>query len=404
MPVIIEKDVLIFGGGIAGLWMLNRLRAESYDVMLLEQNQLGYGQSIASQGMIHGGIKYALNGSLNSASQAIADMPEHWQNCLEGKGDIDLRGTNILSEQYYMWPHSSLRSRFNAFLGSKALRGKVSTIAKQEYPVFFKENIPGPLYQLRDIVLDVPSLLTCLSEKHRDQIKQIIWDDCRIEANEDGEVKSIQINSDNETYIIKAKRFLISSGEGVKTLLQKLLPEQQLPESLEMQLRPLQMTIVKHKNPDPIFVHCVADKLTSTPEVTITSHPCKDGDMAWYLGGEIAESGALLSPDEHLTLVEEKIKTMFPWADLNDAKWHSFFINRAEAKTPNGKRPETASLHQYKNIIVCWPSKLTLSPNLGQQVFSLLKEQNIIPGTYDNPAITALPFPGVATTPWDALP
>ena len=50
------KKIIIIGGGIAGLWMLNRLRAEGYDVMLLEKNQLGAGQTIASQGMIHGGI------------------------------------------------------------------------------------------------------------------------------------------------------------------------------------------------------------------------------------------------------------------------------------------------------------------------------------------------------------
>ena len=144
MPSVIEKDALIIGGGIAGLWMLNRLRAEGYDVMLLEKNKLGTGQTIASQGMIHGGIKYALNGNLNSASEAIADMPNHWKSCLAGTGDVDLTSTNILSEHYYMWPRNSLRSRFNAFLGSKALRGKVSSVDKNNYPDFFQDSHKWP--------------------------------------------------------------------------------------------------------------------------------------------------------------------------------------------------------------------------------------------------------------------
>lgn len=404
MPVIIEKDALIIGGGIAGLWMLNRLRAASYDVMLLEQNQLGAGQSIASQGMIHGGIKYALNGSLNSASAAIADMPDHWKNCLGGRGDVDLRGTNILSDRYYMWPRSNLRSRFNAFLGSKALRGKVSAVDKQNYPAFFQDRISGPLYQLKDIVLDVPSLLTCLSDTYRDEIKCINWNHCEVEKNSHGEISSLSFKYNNETYLIKAKRILISSGEGSAELLKKLIPQEELPDDMRMQIRPLQMTLVKHKHPHPIHVHCVAEQLTATPEVTITTHNCKDGDVAWYLGGELAESGAHRSPEVQIKTAHHKLAELFPWCDLSKAKWQSFFINRAEASTKDGKRPENASLHQYKNIVLCWPSKLTLAPVLGQQVLELFQNQNLAPMEYNNPGLNMLPFPGIAAAPWDAMP
>ena len=403
MPVIIEKDALIIGGGIAGLWMLNRLRAASYDVMLLEQNQLGAGQSIASQGMIHGGIKYALGASLNSASAAIADMPDHWKNCLEGRGDIDLSGTNILSDCYYMWPRSSLRSRFNAFLGSKALRGKVTSVEKLNYPAFFKDRINGPLYQLKDIVLDVPSLLTRLSDLHHNEIKCINWNQCEVEMNSQGEISSLSLQYNNETYIIKAKRFLISSGEGSADLLKKLIPQEEIPEKLQMQIRPLQMTLVKHQHPHPIYVHCVAEQLTATPEVTITTHNCRDGDVAWYLGGELAESGAHRSPEAQIQAAQLKLSELFPWCDLSKAQWHSFFINRAEASTKDGKRPENASIHQYKNIVRCWPSKLTLAPVLGQQILELFQTQNLVPASHNNPGLSMLPFPGIAVTPWDAM-
>ncbi len=401
---VIEKDVLIFGGGIAGLWILNRLRNEGYDALLLEKNRLGAGQTIASQGMIHGGIKYALNGSLNSASEAIADMPDHWQSCLAGKGDVDLRGTNVLSEHYYMWPRNSLRSRFNAFLGSKALRGKVNTVPEKNYPAFFQSHIKGPLYELKDIVLDVPSLINCLSKTYQTDIRIFHPSDwLSVEKSPEGGFKSLTFEQKGKTWCIKARQLIVTGGEGSKDLLSKIIDGVNLPEDMHMQLRPLQMTIIKHQHPHPIHVHCVADQLTVTPEVTLTTHPCKDGSTAWYLGGELAESGANKPAAEHIRIAQSKIAALFPWCDFSQAQWHSFLINRAEARTKDGRRPETASIHQHKNIALCWPSKLTLAPNLGQQVIDMLAQQNIRPGSYQNPDYSGLGCPGIAAAPWDAL-
>ena len=62
-------DIAILGGGIAGLWLLNLLVSRGYSVVLLEKEALGAGQTIASQGMIHGGVKYALQGLLTDAPE-----------------------------------------------------------------------------------------------------------------------------------------------------------------------------------------------------------------------------------------------------------------------------------------------------------------------------------------------
>src|SRR5690625_3315427 len=97
LPVI-ELDLVVVGGGVAGLWLINRLRSAGYDAVLLESRALGGEQSMASQGMIHGGIKYGLSGQLGAASQALAEMPERWRRCLSGNGEVDLRHTNALSE------------------------------------------------------------------------------------------------------------------------------------------------------------------------------------------------------------------------------------------------------------------------------------------------------------------
>ncbi|MEZ5430716.1 MAG: FAD-dependent oxidoreductase [Verrucomicrobiales bacterium] len=55
-----QRDVIVFGGGVAGLWILNALAAKGYDALLMTDRELGAGQTLAAQGVIHGGLKYAL--------------------------------------------------------------------------------------------------------------------------------------------------------------------------------------------------------------------------------------------------------------------------------------------------------------------------------------------------------
>ena len=109
---IIEIDAAIVGGGIAGTWLLNLLSAKGYQVVLLERDAIGADQTLASQGMIHGGLKYALAGALTGASEAIADMPARWRSCLAGNDDVDLREVTLLSDTYYMFADNAIGSRW----------------------------------------------------------------------------------------------------------------------------------------------------------------------------------------------------------------------------------------------------------------------------------------------------
>ena len=75
MTLSYSTDIVVFGGGVAGLWLLNRLRSEGYGAILFESDSLGCGQTVASQGIIHGGLKYALKGSLKGSANVLANMP-----------------------------------------------------------------------------------------------------------------------------------------------------------------------------------------------------------------------------------------------------------------------------------------------------------------------------------------
>jgi glycerol-3-phosphate dehydrogenase len=106
-----DIDGLIFGGGAAGLWLLDQLARRGDRVLLLEAGRLGQGQTVASQGIIHGGLKYTLHGLLTPAAREIREMPGIWRKCLAGERTPDLRNTRVRSASCYVWRSDSLRSR-----------------------------------------------------------------------------------------------------------------------------------------------------------------------------------------------------------------------------------------------------------------------------------------------------
>ena len=90
-------DVAIIGSGIAGLWLLGRLREHGYSALLIESDRFGAGQTLCAQGIIHGGAKYGLRGYAGPTAEAVAGMPDLWRRCLNGEGEIDLRGAALLA-------------------------------------------------------------------------------------------------------------------------------------------------------------------------------------------------------------------------------------------------------------------------------------------------------------------
>lgn len=405
MSTSVSVQIAIVGGGVAGLWLLNRLSREGYDVVLLERGALGQVQTLASQGIIHGGLKYALNGVLSPASSAIAEMPARWRRCLTGDDIVDLRGTRILSEHYYMWSGGSARSRLKTFLGSKALRGRIDAVPAEQYPPFFRAQgsgqslIKGTLYELSDFVVDTPSLLNTLAAPFAHRVFSCA--DIKWQAE-----NQLLLTANNKSVSLQAERIILCAGEGNEAL----LAEWPAPASVNkpaMQRRPLHMVSVRVAHPAPPYLHCIGDSFGMTPRLTVTSHPCADNSdgqhWIWYLGGELAETGVKRSASEQQQAAKKELTTLFPWVDLSSASWHSFFINRAEPRVADLQRPDNAYVADCGSVIVCWPTKLTLSPNLGDSVYQLLKGLPAKPGT-EAPAALAqiLSAAAVADAPWEA--
>jgi len=389
----LTTDVVIIGAGIAGLWLHRRLNDLGFHALLLENGEIGRGQTLSSQGIIHGGSKYALNGILSKASQVISSMPSRWKNCLEGQGEIDLSGVKKLTEHQLLWSRDRLSSKMVSFFASKALRSRMQPVKKENRPAIFADKaFKGTLYQLDEPVLDVVSLLDELVKPWQQRMLAVSREAEYQWQPSAGPVSSLVIGDD---YEIQAQHFVLTAGEGNEKLLQGL--SQQQPE---MQRRPLQMVLCKSKQLDHplpiIYAHSLGSG--SKPIATISSHKDKHGNVVWYIGGNIAEEGVNKSHDQLVAEARALLADILPWVTLPDLEWATHPVNRAEPKQSSLSRPDSAFISSNHNLHVCWPTKLALAPDLADQMLAALESAELKAGDHHNPDY---PHPGMAETLWD---
>ncbi|KAA1190631.1 FAD-dependent oxidoreductase [Pseudohalioglobus sediminis] len=392
---VLHTDIAIIGGGIAGLWTLNQLRNRGFNAVLMERNALGSEQTIASQGMIHGGIKYALSGAWSGSSEAISAMPAIWRSCLRGEGKVDLRTCNVLSENFYLWSHTGLTSRVSSFFASKMLRGRVEKLTRDALPrPLASPRFKGQAYRLVDLVLDVPSLVQTLAEQHRDAIFSVDWNTASLEVeNRLAYLRSPQME-------LRPRQLLLTAGVGNEALVQALGGSEPA-----MQRRPLQQVLVKHQYAEPFYAHCTG--ASSSPRLTISSHRTSAGEPVWYLGGDLATEGADAPAEEVIARAQAELNELLPWIDFGDCQWRTLRLDRGEPRQSALLRPDSAyvgAVDSVDNALVAWPTKLSLTPNLADEVDLALAARDIAPGPETDIApLAAWGRPGIAETCWDTL-
>lgn len=364
MNTDINCDVAIIGAGIAGLWLAHRLTQQGYHILLIEKDAIGAGQTLRSQGIIHGGTKYALKGRLTDAALSVSQMPALWQACLSGQGEVDLRSVDTLSDTHYLWTRGKLTGAIKGFVSQKMLSSNSQVLSPEQYPAFFQQqSFPGALCALSETVVDVCSLLKTLAQPIQ---QNILRGKATAQYSTDNQLEYLTIERQDQTARVNAQCYLFTAGQGG----QNLLPKQ----DIQMQLRPLHMVWLRFEayRPDAqIYVHCVEQG--TTPKLTITTHLDHKGRTIWYLGGGLAETGIERDSAQQINTAQSMVQALFPWIDFSHCQWFTDRINRAETLQPNGKRPDgPAAKKLAENAIIAWPTKLALAPLLADHVQKML--------------------------------
>lgn len=389
MSLTLNTDIAIIGGGIAGLWLNAQLRQRGFNTLLIEQHSLGGGQSIQSQGIIHGGAKYALHGALTGSSEAIAEMPERWRKALSGEGELDLRGVRLLSDAHYLWSPGSIAGNLTSFFASKAMRGRVDQVKGQQLPPALQDkDFKGRVYRLAELVLDVPSLIQRLAELAGDSLLHAQTTTPRYQNQQ-----LVGVQADH--YQINAQRVVLCAGSGNQELLHTFnlhKPQQQL--------RPLHMVLAKGPALLPLYAHCLG--AGSKPRLTITTHPAADGQWVWYLGGNLAEAdGVARSSAQQIQAAQDEVAQLLPWVDQTATQWATLRVDRAEPVQSGLVRPDNAFLTEQGALLVGWPTKLALAPDFSDRVLKFLDREQIQPSAAQS--YPDLPRPDIASPVWETL-
>ena len=288
--------------------------------MVCDGNAVGGRQTIASQGIVHGGGKYALDGRDTPLSRALADMPGRWRACLRGDGEVDLRGVRVLSQRVTVYRPDGTRD------------------------------------ELDDLVIDVPALVRRLAEPVANRLLPGSVPADSIARSAEG-VDRVECGE----YTIRADTYVFAAGIGNESLASRV------GFGITMRRRPLRQLVVRLPQPVAVFAHCASGDAGDGPEMTVTSH-----GKALYVGGGVADDDVGL--DEHIRVVRGLLAKYFPALDLDGATFADVSAVRAEpaADSPDADILETADpfVARRGNCLLCWPIKMSLAPRLGDLVLA----------------------------------
>jgi len=390
-PAAKQLDVVVFGGGAAGLWLLDELRRTGRNALLLESAAMGSGQTVASQGILHGGMKYALQGVLTGSAAGVSDMPHVWRAALAGRGGPDLRGTRIRSEWCYLWRTETMRSKLGMMGARVGLKITPALVRSQDRPKVLA-RCPGLVARIDEQVIAPASFVGDLAAKHRGQILKIdAADGLDFRVVDPGQVQTIRLMHPQTRDVLQlAPRQVVFAAGGGNAELRRRVGLQ----DAAMQRRPLHMVMLRGNLP-ALNGHCVDGTQT---RVTVTSDLDQVGRMVWQVGGQIAEHGVDRDPDSLIRQTRDELHAVLPGLDLSSAEWATYRVDRAEKKMPKGRRPDTAQIISEGNTITAWPTKLVLAPQLAQDVATRIGQTSRMGG--GDTAILDWPSPEVAQPPW----
>ena len=310
---VISPDIVIFGAGIAGLWTFHRLKNMGFDVLLLEKETIGCGQTIASQGIIHSGLKFSLAGKVNKLARSISAMPNIWREALNGNGDVNLSSATISAQSQQLLIPSGFMGGLTKLVTERALGNNVHSVPKQDWPdEITNSGFHGSLIFMDEPVLDIPSILRALSEPYKTSIRKITDE----QASEPFKFLS-DIN-------IAAKQIIFTSASSNHDI----ATAQNHDKGLETQKRPLMQGMIKNA-PFPLFAHLVGK--TDKPIASITTHKTTSGDLVWYLGGGVAERTKKSNPKDVYGAAIKAFKSYLPNTDFSQIEWDVLPIDRIES-------------------------------------------------------------------------
>ncbi|HEX9943131.1 MAG TPA: FAD-dependent oxidoreductase [Thermoanaerobaculia bacterium] len=346
----ISLDVLVLGGGVQGLWILNDLLQEGYHSLLLETGELGGDQTCHSHAYIHHGHVFGTHG----LAKSVKEVHQIWTEWLT---------------------HHPIHQNMDSYFGfaNPAEADKREHLWNDPLHMlpFSSSDLPLPLagghilkaLKMTGVCLDAEELVKALVTGTPDHISKIksITDI----ASAGGRISWVTANVDNNTYLrLQPRALILAAGRG-NTGLHQMICGKSADDCCE--IRTLHMLVVRAKNKilDPLAGFFHPSKLFIVPRQV-------GEDIVW-----------LVSDTRHNPDRDNWVQTLFPllvelapryFRDPTDLLFGIYEAVKCDGRGA-GDLPAGEQLVQFgfQNLWAVWPTKLTLAPRASRSLRSLLR-------------------------------
>lgn len=382
-------DAVIFGGGAAALWLLDRLSRDGHHVVLLEARSLGIGQTIRSQAILRTG-PFSTSGDLaNRVLLAPRELPSLWRDALLGRVAPNLTRTRLRTDCCYQWHIDPAGLRVHPL----RLHINAETLPPEERPAALAD-VAGPVVRLPEQVLCPASFIADLAAQYHDRLLRIDAErGLRFQLNSPGEVDAIQLTSPSDHQRLELRpRQVIFAADADNARLRRAVG---LSEPRPSQ-HPLHRVLARGHLP-LLNGHCVE---AGRAIMTVISDIDFDGRTVWQIGGRFAEDGLKHESCPQAERVRQELTRILPGLDLTQAEWSTYDIDRSERDADTGSRRDAVSVFCAGNVTTAGPTQFIFAPLVAEEIAGRASSPYIT-APFDPTPLANWPRPGIAPLPWN---
>lgn len=372
MRRVVDVDILIIGGGIQGLLLLRDFLRLGYSCVLLSNMKLYKSQTLCSQGYLHKGYFYQEAELVDNLSESIC----LWKSILShlkinGLQDKSLYGIHKYNSKIWeqIWENNQLK--YKAF--------------ESNIPAVFQHGIINnmTLYETDEICINTEHLLKKLYERFSEFIIDIsAIESIDIQSNR---ISHIKFKSGAICGLVYLRYAIFTGGSGNADLVRAINRSSQEDtqvfsdlSSKVQQNRSCQVLLMKGSALPRISFLCPDIELFIAPRI------CGEETIWLVTHGFDTPICQDISPRNRwefnrLRLMKyvNLINKIIPGIENLNLQYGVYTATKAESVLlGQGKRPNTffADDLGFDNLVVIYPTKLTLAPLVSRKVSSILLE------------------------------
>jgi glycine/D-amino acid oxidase-like deaminating enzyme len=378
-------DVLIIGGGIQGLWLLNDLLQSGHSAFLITNADLGSGQSLHSHGYIHHGYQY---GNKVPLAKRLKGVAEFWNKFTS----------------HHRLSRPSARPVFG-FIGG-AEDNLLRWWAKAQLPMYacdlptvLRGGVINKVYNTDEIWFDGEAIIKNLGEA----VADLVGYGEVLDIEGDQTQRTVHARIKDAIVSFSAKVLVLAAGAGNLALLEKAATTdpivagelRQYGVEGPQRLRRSQMLVLKGAGL-PVFAGHFHDFLSNI--VSRADGP----SSAWLVSHRIdneTNDKSLSDPPidkERLRGTISALRAITPAIFDLKLLWGVYTGIKCEGRieAANNEMPHEEIINTFdtRNLIAVWPTKLTLAPQASHSILLKIKEVIPHPSGRFNPVEHGIPI------------